>query len=56
MLRIPYEADGFPAGTVTNGTAELSVTWGDILWAAMTVGRPNLHYVFRLFSWSSFLG
>jgi len=25
----------------------LSVTWDDILWAAVTVGRPNRHYVFR---------
>ena len=46
-LRIPYETEGFPAGTVTNGTAELSVTWNDVLWAAVTVGRPNRHYVFR---------
>lgn len=61
MPRIPYETDAFPAGTVLNGHAELSVTWDDILWAAVTVGRPNRHYVFRhgvasvyeaLFRWS----
>jgi hypothetical protein len=61
MLRIPYDTEAFPAGTVANGHAELLVTWDDILWAAVTVGRPNRHYVFRhgaasmyeaLFRWS----
>jgi hypothetical protein len=61
MLCIPYDTEAFPPGTVANGHAELSVTWDDILWAAVTVGRPNRHYVFRysaasmyeaLFRWS----
>ena len=61
MLRISYETEAFPPETVPNGTDELSVTWDDILWAAVTVGRPNRHYVFRhgvssqyeaLFRWS----
>jgi hypothetical protein len=61
MLRIPYLTEDFPTGTVANGYAALSVTWDDILWAAVTVGRPNRHYVFRhgaasmyeaLFRWS----
>lgn len=61
MLRIPYDTEAFPTGTVANGHAALSVTWDDILWAAVTVGRPNRHYVFRhgaasmyeaLFRWS----
>jgi hypothetical protein len=47
MLRIPYETEAFPPGTITNGTANLSVSWDDILWAAVTVGRPNRQYVFR---------
>lgn len=47
MLRIPYNTEAFPTGTVANGHAELLVTWDDILWAAVTVGRPNRHYVFR---------
>lgn len=47
VVRIPYETEGFPAGTVANGTAELTVTWNDVLWAAVTVGRPNRAYVFR---------
>lgn len=61
MLRIPYDTDAFPPGTVASGHADLSVTWDDVLWAAVTVGRPNRHYVFRhgaasmyeaLFRWS----
>lgn len=47
MLRIPYDSESFPTGTVASGRAELTVTWDDILWAAVTVGRPNRHYVFR---------
>ena len=27
--------------------AHLTVTWDDLLWAAVTVGRPNWYYVFR---------
>lgn len=61
MLSIPYETETFPPGTVANGTAELPVTWDEVLWAAVTVGRPNRQYVFRhgvasmyeaLFRWS----
>ena len=47
MLLIPYESEHFPPGTIQNGTDELSVTWDDILWAAITVGRPNRYTVFR---------
>jgi hypothetical protein len=46
-LRIEYEAESFPPGTIANGIAELTVSWDDLLWAAMTVGRPNRQYVFR---------
>ena len=61
MLSIPHETESFPPGTVVNGSANLPVTWDDILWAAVTVGRPNRQYVFRhgaasvyeaLFRWS----
>ena len=44
---IPYESVDFPAATLPNGTANLTVTWDDLLWAAVTVGRPNWYYVFR---------
>lgn len=47
-LRIAYEADGFPAGgPVVNGTSSLTVSWEKLIWAALTVGRPNRRYVFR---------
>lgn len=46
-LRIPYESEGFRAGTIANGSNDLSVSWDDILWAAITVGRPNRQYVFK---------
>ncbi len=61
MRRIPYETVEFPPNTIRNGTDELEVSWDDILWAAVTVGRPNLQYVFKhgnaseheaLFRWS----
>jgi hypothetical protein len=44
---IDYENDQFPSSVVPNGQSRLSVTWDDILWAAVTIGRPNLSYVFR---------
>lgn len=46
-LSILHETEGFPAGSISNGKAELAATWNDVLWAAMTVGRPDRHYVFR---------
>jgi hypothetical protein len=47
-LHIDYESDGFPVGCeVTNGPRRLQVSWNDLLWSALTVGRPNRHYVFR---------
>ena len=47
MLCIPYESEHFPPSTVQNGRGTLCVTWDDILWAAITVGRPNRYIVFR---------
>lgn len=60
-LRIQYETEGFPAGTLPSGLNELTLEWDDILWAAVTVGRPSRNYAFRhgmassyeaLFRWS----
>jgi hypothetical protein len=56
-----YETAGFPPGTIQNVQASLPITWDEILWAAVTVGRPNRQYVFQhgaasrfeaLFRWS----
>jgi hypothetical protein len=61
-LHIDYESEDFAASApVKNGQKSLSTSWDDLLWAAVTVGRPNRHYVFRhgesslyeaLFRWS----
>lgn len=48
MLRIDYTSEDFsPASGVTNGSGVLTTSWDDLLWAAVTVGRPNRQYVFR---------
>jgi hypothetical protein len=47
MPDIDYVSNSFPTGTIPNGSGSLSVTWDDILWAAVTVGRPNRHFVRR---------
>lgn len=58
---IDYESEAFPTSRGLNGTDTLSVSWDDLLWAAVTLGRPNLQSVFRhgvqsvyeaLFRWS----
>ena len=47
---IPYEAADFPPNSITggNGRNSLPVTWGDILRAAITVGRPGRYCALRL--------
>jgi hypothetical protein len=61
-IEIDYESEGFPPGSsVPNGSRTLVTNWDDLLWAAVTVGRPNRQYVFQhgmssmyeaLFRWS----
>jgi hypothetical protein len=47
-IEIEYESDGFAAGgSVSNGPGVLVTNWDDLLWAALTVGRPNRQYVFQ---------
>lgn len=47
-IRIAYEADGFPVGSpVVNGASSLAISWDKLLWAALTVGRPNRHCVLK---------
>jgi hypothetical protein len=46
-LFIAYVSEGFPpGGSVANGWATLATSWDKLLWAALTVGRPNVSYVF----------
>lgn len=46
-LRISYETEAFPAGTIPNCSSDLLTSWDEILHAAVTVGRPNRHAVLR---------
>lgn len=47
MISIPYMSEHFPNGTTPNHSSYLSVDWHDILWSALTVGRPNRQDVFQ---------
>ena len=40
-LRIPYEATDFPTTSGLNGPGGLSLTWDEVLWATMTVGKAR---------------
>ena len=44
-LRIPYTSRDFPSRIVP-AEGCLSTDWSDLLWAALTVGRPNTAHVF----------
>lgn len=47
-LEISYESEGFAASApVANGSGILTTSWNELLWSAITVGRPNRHYVFK---------
>ena len=45
-INIDYESEQF-ANRVHNGPNSLATTWDEILWAAITVGRPDRFHVFR---------
>ena len=45
-LEIPYTSRDFPRGTVPHAGC-LRTNWNELLWAAITVGRPNTAYVFH---------
>ena len=42
-LWIPYTSRDFPSVTIA-GSGYLPIEWDDLLWAALTVGRPNRAY------------
>lgn len=46
-LQLPYTNEAFPAGTIANGSSVLTTSWPDILWAALTIGRPSVHHVLQ---------
>lgn len=46
-LRIPYKHEGFSSHTIEEGQDVLCVTWDDILWSAITLGRPSWDHVLQ---------
>ena len=46
---VPYQSEGFPSSAIKggNGQRALPVTWGELLWSAITVGRPGWYYLFK---------
>lgn len=46
-LFLDFENEGFPTAILPNAQRRLNVTWDDILWAAITVGRPDVFHVFQ---------
>jgi hypothetical protein len=60
-VAIHFESENFPAALGLSHSGSLTVSWDEILHAAITVGRPSWYYVFRhgtasgyeaLFRWS----
>ncbi|MGO7870697.1 hypothetical protein AB9E15_15715 [Rhizobium leguminosarum] len=47
ILFIDYENEDFPSSILPDGGYRLNTNWDEILWAAITVGRPNTFHVFR---------
>lgn len=45
-LNIRFQSDNFP-NTYAFPVGPLSTTWGELLWAALTIGRPSAYHVFR---------
>lgn len=43
---IPFSSRDFPKG-LTRTHGRLATTWAELLWAAITIGRPNTAYVFQ---------
>jgi len=46
-LCIDYRSRDFPAPYSLRGNGTLTTTWDELLWAAMTIGRPSTYHVFR---------
>ena len=49
LLSIPYQSEGFPDNVIkeSNGRGTLLATWDDILWSAITIGRPKSYCMFE---------
>lgn len=48
VLKIDCRSEEFPpTASVANGYQTLSTSWDELLWSALTIGRPNRQYVFQ---------
>ena len=45
-LYVDYVSERFPSSYAFRRSDQLSVTWEDLLWSALTIGRPNTAFVF----------
>lgn len=45
-LRINYQSQAFPS-SYSLSSGMLDTTWDELLWAAITIGRPSAYHVFR---------
>jgi len=56
MLKILYESINFPTrlGPNLKGLNVCKCTWSEIVWAALTVGKPNTSYLYRFGHYSYF--
>lgn len=45
-LRIDYESDAFP-GSYGLHSGTLETSWSELLWAAITIGRPSAYHLFK---------
>lgn len=51
---LDYENENFPTAILANTKRRLNVSWDEILWAAVTVGRPDIFHIFRFGNASTF--
>jgi hypothetical protein len=45
-LRIDYQSQSFPV-PYNLGSSTFKTSWNELLWAAITIGRPSTYHVFR---------
>jgi hypothetical protein len=47
LLSIDYSHEDFPNGMIPALERRIQFTWDELLWSALTIGRPSLYFVFR---------
>ncbi|MCO5059880.1 MAG: hypothetical protein M9905_18795 [Rhizobiaceae bacterium] len=46
-LRVDYQCQSFPISYSLKSSGTLQINWDDLLWAAITIGRPSIYHVFQ---------